>query len=77
MNGKEFVKGTFFINVYDEIFINSKPELAFDHNRLYLAGGYQFNKTLNLQIGYLYQSRPTANFNRLQFFLTQKLDYYK
>jgi hypothetical protein len=77
INGKEFVKGTFFINVYDEIFINSKPELAFDQNRLYLAGGYQFNKTLNLQIGYLYQSRSTANFNRLQFFLTQKLDFYK
>lgn len=77
LNGKNIEKGTFFINVYDEIFINSKPELAFDQNRLYLAGGYQFNKTLNLQIGYLYQSRPTANFNRLQFFLTQKLNFYK
>ncbi len=77
INGKKIEKGTFFINVYDEIFINSKPELAFDQNRLYLAGGYQFSKTLNLQVGYLYQSRPTANFNRLQFFLTQKLNFYK
>ena len=77
INGKEMIKGIFFINMYDEIFINAKPELAFDQNRLYLAGGYQFNKTLNLQIGYLYQSRSTANFNRLQFFLTQRLDFYE
>jgi hypothetical protein len=77
INGEKLTKGIFFINVFDEIFINSKPELAFDQNRLYLAGGYQFNKTLNLQIGYLYQSRPTANYNRLQFFLTQKLHFYK
>lgn len=77
INDRVIVKGTFFINVYDEIFINSKPELSFDQNRLYMAGGYQFNKTLNLQVGYLYQSRATANFHRLQFFLTQKLDFYK
>jgi len=77
INGKIIEKGTFFVNVYDEIFINSKPELTFDQNRLYMAGGYQFSKTLNLQIGYLFQSRSTANFNRLQFFLTQRLDFYK
>lgn len=77
INGKIIEKGTFFVNAYDEIFINSKPELSFDQNRLYIAGGYQFNKTLNLQIGYLYQSRATANFHRLQFFLTQKLVFYK
>ena len=70
-------KNTFFVNFYDEIFINSKPELAFDQNRLFMAGGYQFSKTLNLQIGYLFQSRSTANFHRLQFFLTQKIDFYK
>lgn len=77
LNGKVIEKGTYFINLYDEVFINSKPELAFDQNRMYIAGGYQFNKTLNLQIGYLFQSRPTANYNRLQFFLTQRLDFYK
>jgi len=77
INGKVIEKGIFFVNVYDEIFINSKPELAFDQNRLYLAGGYQFSKSLNLQVGYLFQSKPTGNFHRLQFFLTQKLDFYK
>jgi hypothetical protein len=74
---KSIEKGTVFINVYDELFVNSGPELAFDQNRLYMAGGYQFSKTLNLQIGYLFQSRPSNNFHRLQVFLTQKVNFFK
>jgi len=77
INGKTIEKGTVFVNVYDEVFINAAPELAFDQNRLYLAGGYQFSKTLNAQIGYLFQSRPSDNFHRLQIFLTQKVNFYK
>jgi hypothetical protein len=77
VNKKTFEKGTIFINFYDEIFFNSGPSLAFDQNRLYFAGGYQFNKTLNVQFGYLFQSRSSNNYNRLQVFLTQKLHFYK
>lgn len=76
--GKKIIeKGTVFVNFYDEVFVNSGPDLSFDQNRLYLAGGYQFSKTLNVQFGYLFQSRSSDNFHRLQLFLTQKVNFYK
>jgi len=77
LNNTSIEKGTVFLNTFDEIFIDSGPELKFNQNRLYLAGGFQFSKTLNFQIGYLFQSKPEHNFHRLQFFLTQKVNFYK
>lgn len=76
LNNTSLEKGTVFLNTFDEIFIDSGPELKFNQNRLYLAGGYQFSKTLNLQLGYLFQSKSEHNFHRLQFFLTQKINFY-
>ena len=54
LNKPTITKGTFFLGVYDEIFLNTK-ETFFDRNRLYGALGYQFNKTTQAQVGYLYQ----------------------
>jgi hypothetical protein len=70
-------KGTVFVNLFDEVFINAGPEVAFDQNRLYMAWGYQFSKTLNVQFGYLFQSRSSNNYHRLQLFITQKVNFYK
>ena len=75
LNKPSMESGAVFINVYDEIFINIASTLSLDQNRLYAAGGYQFNRLANLQLGYLYNSKAAANFHRLQIFLTWNFDF--
>ena len=77
VNKRDCVKGTLFFNTNNEFFINNKPDLEFDQNRFYSAFGYHFTKGLNLQLGYLFVAKPDANLHRLQFFITQKLDFTK
>lgn len=55
----------FFLNFYDEIFINLQRE-AFDQNRLYAALGVHVTENLSVQAGYLKNHFRTANFDRLQ-----------
>ncbi len=66
--------GTFFINAYNEIFINFISERAFDQNRLYIAGGHQFSANSILQLGLLWQARKNRDFFRLQIFYTHNID---
>lgn len=54
-----------FLNAYDEVFINMQ-EPIFGQNRLYGAIGYNFNKNINTQIGYLKNHFTGINFDRLQ-----------
>lgn len=54
LNKPVIEKGTFFLGLYDEIFMNTKNTF-FDRNRLYGALGYQISKTTQVQLGYLYQ----------------------
>ncbi len=54
LNNPTISPGTFFLGVYDEIFVNTK-QTFFDRNRLYAALGYQFSKTTQAQVGYLRQ----------------------
>lgn len=56
---------TFFINWYDEIFINLQ-EPIFNQNRFYIALGAKLYKDLSLQGGFLKNSFSGADFNRLQ-----------
>ncbi len=70
-------KGVFFLNFYNELFIGIEDEVLFDQNRLYGAAGYQFTASTNMQVGYLFQSRRNENLHRLQFFVTQKLFFFK
>ncbi len=56
---------TFFINWYDEVFINLQ-EPIFGQNRLYLALGAKLDPTLSVQAGFLKNSFTRADFNRLQ-----------
>ncbi len=67
--------GVFFINAYDEIFISFDDVRAFDQNRFYVAGGYQFTRLSNLQLGLLWQARTSADFFRLQIFYTHNFDF--
>ena len=41
-----------FLSLYDEIFLNISSN-PFDQNRLFSAIGFQINKELNIQLGYL------------------------
>ncbi len=75
LGNEKLEAGTFFLNFYNELFINLH-ELSFDQNRLYGAAGYQFTPSTNLQIGYLFQYKNEQAFHRLQFFITQKLYFF-
>lgn len=55
LNSKQIEPGVVFASFYNEVFIHPYA-LPFDRNRVYLAAGYQFNKILSMQVGYLIQT---------------------
>ena len=67
---------THFVNIYDEVMLNfaNSHDNGFDQNRLYAAYGYQFTKLANLQLGLLWQAKPSQDFFRLQIFYTHNFD---
>ena len=77
LNRPSMEKGAYFINWYNEIFVNLGSEPTFDQNRFYVAGGRQLTKQSNLQIGVLWQAKKSANFYRLQIFYTHNFDLRK
>lgn len=56
---------TFFLNFYDEVFINLQDQ-PFDQNRLYAALGVRITENSSLQVGYLKNHFRQTNFDRLQ-----------
>lgn len=58
LNHKTIVPGTVFLSAYDEVFLNPKGPV-FERNRVYGGVGYQFDKHVVLQAGYVNQ----ANYN--------------
>ncbi len=57
--------------------IDTNPAFNFSQVRLYVAGGYQFNHALNLQVDYLAILKPNLVQQRLQFIITHKLYFYE
>ena len=58
-SGETIEKGTWYLGVYDEIFVNFGKNVAanvFDQNRAYAALGYSLGKIGNLEVGYLNQA---------------------
>ncbi|WP_291962138.1 DUF2490 domain-containing protein [Maribacter sp.] len=55
----------FFLNFYDEIFINLQDS-AFGQNRAYAALGVNVTEDLSMQFGYLKNHFTGANYDRLQ-----------
>ena len=55
----------FFLFIYDEVFLHIDDN-PFNQNRLYGALGFQVNKNMNIQAGYLRHRNGDANLNRLQ-----------
>ena len=56
----------FFLNFYDELFINLQNE-AFGQNRLFAALGIHVTENLSVQAGYLKNHFSQVDFDRLQF----------
>jgi hypothetical protein len=54
INRKKIEAKTFYISVFDEIFLNNKAP-HFERNRFSAAFGYQFDKSLSIQAGWLDQ----------------------
>jgi hypothetical protein len=56
---------TFFLNFYDEVFINLQDEI-FGQNRLYAAVGVKITENSSMQLGYLKNHFNTVNYDRIQ-----------
>jgi len=67
---------TFFLNFYDEVFLNLQDEV-FGQNRLYAALGARLSPTVRLQAGYLKNHFPRAHYDRLQVALFWNADLRK
>ena len=67
---------TFFININNEIFANTKDQV-FTENRFYTALGIHVSKSNTIQIGYLNHEINKSNLNRLQVGLFFKTDIRK
>ncbi len=66
----------FFLNFYDEIFLNLQNSV-YGQNRLYGALGVHVTKDLSAQFGYLKNHFPSANFDRLQIGIIWNTDLRK
>ncbi len=66
----------FFLNFYDEIFLNLQGNV-YGQNRLYAALGVNVTEDLSVQAGYLKNHFPTANFDRLQLGVIWNTDLRK
>ena len=76
INKSKLEERTFFISVYDEIFINFNKN-PFDRNRAYAAIGYQFTPLINVQAGYLAQTVNIQTKQFLQLALFYNLNLFK
>lgn len=56
----------FFLNFYDEVFLNLQGTI-FGQNRLYGALGVHVTENLSVQAGYLKNHFSNANYDRIQF----------
>lgn len=74
INNKEFLKGTFYTALYNEIFINGQQDIGngqeveiFDRNRTYLGMGYVLNLKIKFQFGWMYQVTNSQGKGQIQF----------
>ena len=66
LNKQKIETGTFYLGIYDELFINDKRSF-FDRNRLYGGLGYQYASNIHFQVGLLRQEVQTTAKTFLQF----------
>jgi hypothetical protein len=73
LGSKDMEKGTLFLSLYDELFLNFTASV-FDRNRLYGALGYQISPLISLQAGYLAQTVGKVTKHYLQLGLFHNID---
>lgn len=79
VNNKEFLKGTFYAALYNELFINGQQDIGngqevefFDRNRTYLGAGYVLNSKIKFQFGWMNQKTNSQGKGQLQFSMHHK-----
>lgn len=80
LNKPEMDKGTIYIALYNELFINGQRDIGngksvevFDRNRFYSAIGYMIKKGYKIQLGIMNQTTNNWSKNQLQFSFHHKL----
>ncbi len=76
LNRPKIEKGSLFIGLYNEVFVNAKKTF-FDRNRLYGALGYQFSKSTGVQLGMMHQQVNDFGKWYLQFAVVFNTDLRK
>lgn len=73
LNQQKMQKGTFYLALYNELFINGQRRVSptnmvqyYDRNRLYSALGYHVKDNLKIQLGFMNQTTNTIGKNQLQ-----------
>ncbi len=73
-NNTNLVKNTYYLAMYNEIFINGEREIGngrevafFDRNRTYLGLGYVIKDNLRVQLGWMEQTTNNWQKGQLQF----------
>ncbi len=66
----------FYLNAYDEVFLNLQDEI-FNQNRLYVALGVNITANSSLQLGYLKNHFSAIDFDRLQVAVFFNPDFRK
>lgn len=74
VNKKEMEKHTFYLSAYNEIFIKNLSPM-FDRNRIYGAAGYQFNKYIRAELGFMNQLLENSSRNQYQIVLFNNLPF--
>ncbi len=76
LNTTEVSKGTWYLSLYDELFLNGQRDIGggkevdyYDRNRLYGGLGYALSDRSQLQLGYMQQSSELVNKGQLQLSL--------
>ena len=76
LNSAAVVEGTWYLSLYDELFVNGQRDIGngrevdyYDRNRLYGGLGYALSNQTQLQFGYMQQHSDLFNKGQLQFSL--------
>ena len=87
LNSDTIVPGTYFIQAFDEIFVDfdagdywfnlEGSEAGLNQNRLYVGAGLQLTALSNIRLGLLWQHRPKADYLRLILAYAHNFDFRK
>lgn len=76
LNNREMKPNTVYLSLYNEIFINFNASY-YDRNRVYAALGYQINKDLKAEVGYMSQILPHTSSHQLQLVFFNNISFEK